>query len=223
MKNLSFYLSGIAFVAIAGIILTVASCKKTESVVTPRLPGNEFLTTVVFQCINKAAPFDTTTAIWRQVDPSGAAAPDTSKALLVYKKNSVYTCNIYILDESKTASASYASNTPYNFNINRLASTTVNVTPEIRARQNYHLECFFMTGGVPFLGSNLTVVRTDYDNNTPALQVGLNDNVTTSSNSIPANTNGRMEIIQEHQPNVKNGTCGPGSIDFDIFLGVSIQ
>jgi hypothetical protein len=223
MKKLSFYLSGIAFAAIAGIILTVASCKKTESVVTPRLPGNEFLTTVVFQCINKAAPFDTTTAIWRQIDPSGVLPPDTSKALLVYKKNSVYGCNIYILDETKTATASLASNVPYNFNINKIPSTTVNVTPEIRARQNYHLECFFMTGGVPFLGSNLTVVRTDYDNNTPALQVGLNDNVTTNANSIPANTNGRMEIIQEHQPNVKNGTCGPGSIDFDIFLGVSIQ
>jgi hypothetical protein len=221
MKKLTFYLSCIASIAITITMLTVASCKKTEQVITPKPPSNEFLTTVIFQCINTAAPFDTTTSVWRQLDPTGTALPDTSKATLTFKRGSTYRCNIYILDETKTAIASLASNTPYNFNIAKIPSTTANVTTEIRARQNYHLMCFDMTGGVPSLASNLTVVRTDYDTNTPALQVGLNDNVTTGG--VPLTASGRMELTLHHQPNVKNGSCGPGTDDFDIFNTVNIN
>ncbi len=212
MKKTWIYLSGFAVMAIAWTILTFESCKKPETIVTPAPPTNEFLTTVIFRCINTAAPFDTTTSIWRELNPSGSLPPDTSKAVLNYKKNSQYVCNIYILDESKTATDSLVST---NFNINKLPSTTVNVTTEIRSRQNYHLVCFNATGGI---ATNWSIVRTDYDTNTPPLQVGLNDNVTTLAVSA-----GRLEAALHHQPNVKNGTCGPGTDDFDVFYTVNIQ
>ena len=218
MKKLTFYSSGIAVTAIVLILLSIASCKKTEQVVTPAPPGNEFLTTVIFRGINTVAPFDTTTAIWRDLNPNNTnLQPDTSKAILNFKKNATYACNVYILDESATTNFG-ASNlgalVPLNFNINNLPSTTVNVTTEIRARQNYHLVCFDMSGGIT---PNLTVMRTDYDTNTPALQVGLNDNAAT----VNAST-GRMEMTLHHQPNVKNGSCGPGTADFDITYTVNI-
>jgi len=212
MKKILIYVSGFAIVAIAVMVLSIASCKKPETIVTPAPPSNEFLTTVIFRCINSVAPFDTTTGVWRELNPSGSLPPDTSKAILNYKKNSTYVCNIYILDESKTATDSLVST---NFNINKLPSTTVNVTTEIRARQNYHLICMNATGGI---ATNWSFIRTDYDTNNPPLQVGLNDNVTTLATST-----GRLEITLHHQPNVKNGTCGPGTDDFDVFYSVNIQ
>jgi hypothetical protein len=139
---------------------------------------------------------------------------DTSQAILSYHKNSSYVCNVYILDESQTPTAQLMQ--AKGFNINKLPSTTNNVTTEIRARQNYHLVCFTMTPMI--LASNLSITRTDYDNNSPPLQVGLDDNLTTLS---PAS--GRMEAVLHHQPNVKNGSCEPGSIDFDVFYTTSIN
>jgi hypothetical protein len=218
MKKTMLKISGLATIAITGVVLVVSSCSKPETVVSPPVPGNEFLTTVAFRCINTAAPFDTTTAIWRNLNPNGTQAPDTSEAILNFKKNSTYVCNVYIFDESKTTNfgtTNLGATVQPNFNINNLPSTTVNVTTEIRQRQNYHLVCFTPTGGI---STNISVVRTDYDTNTPSLQVGLNDNVTT----INAST-GRMEVALHHQPNVKNGSCSPGSDDFDIFYGVTIQ
>jgi len=218
MKNRMLKLTGFASIAATAVVLFIASCKKTEQVVTPAPPGNEFLTTVIFRCINTAAPFDTTTSIWRDLNPGSTALPDTSKAVLSFKKNSTYTCYVYILDESKTTNfgtTNLGALVQPNFNINNLPATTVNVTTEIRQRQNYHLVCFNMTGGI---STQLSVVRTDYDTNTPSLQVGLDDDVYTLSPST-----GRMEMTLHHQPNVKNGTCGPGTDDFDVFYTVSIN
>lgn len=211
MKKVMLNLLVVALISITIMMLSIVSCKKPESVVTPNPIANEFLTTVVFQCINTAAPFDTTCGVWR-IFPN-QANPDTSQAILRYHQGSTYLCNIYILDETKTPSGSYADSS--HFNINTINSNTVNVTTEIWARRNYHLECFFLTGGN--LSSNLTVTRLDHDDNNPPLPVGLTDNVTTTSP-----TSGKMEIQQQHQPNVKNGTCGPGSLDFDVFYTTNI-
>ncbi len=211
MKKSIYYITGFAFIAIAVTVLSIASCKKTESVVTPNTIANEFLTTVVFQCINTAAPYDTTCGVWR-IFP-GQANPDTSEAILKYHKSATYACHVFVLDETKTPAANYASDT--SFNINAINSNTVNVTTELIARANYHLYCFYMTGGT--LSSNLTVVRTDHDTNNPPLPCGFTDNVTTNNP-----TSGSMEIQQQHQPNVKTGQCGPGSLDFDVFFATSI-
>jgi hypothetical protein len=211
MKKVILNLSAIAIVATTIVVLIIASCKKSESVVTPNTIPNEFLTTVVFQCINTAAPYDTTCGVWR-IFPN-QSHPDTSEAFLKYHKSATYACHIFVLDETKTPVSAYASDT--SFNINTINSNTVNVTTELIARANYHLYCFYMTGGT--LSSNLTVVRTDHDTNNPPLPCGFTDNITTNNP-----TSGSMEIQQQHQPNVKNGTCGPGSLDFDVFFKTTI-
>jgi hypothetical protein len=221
MKKRMFYLSGLALVAIASTMFTLSSCKKSEQIVTPAPPGNEFLTTVVLQCINTKIPYDTETCIWRDLTPNGSNLPDTSEAILNLARNSTYACSVYILDESQQKLKKNLMDSNH-FNINKLPAndSTTNVTTEIRARQNYHLVCFTMTQGTGGgLAANLSVVRDDYDGNSPPLQVGLIDTFT----SLAAVNNGRMEVVLHHQPNVKNGDCSPGSIDFDVFYTVNLK
>jgi len=218
-SNFSFrqlvYGSGIAF------LMVMAGCNKKESTVTPAPPGNEFLTTVELKLTNAADVTDTMTAIWRQLDPSNAALPDTSKAILNLKANATYNAQVIILDETQTP--------------------VVNVTDEIHDRVNYHLFYFQPTpipasslvisntstdiptsdGTVvsatgPYL--NLVVTRTDLDNNNPPLQVGLTDNFVTGAAS-----NGWLRVVLRHQPNVKNGTYDPGSTDLDVNYKININ
>jgi hypothetical protein len=221
MKKSTSFFAQIAVIAITGSMMAVSSCQKSESVLTPAPPGNEFLTTVVLQCINTKAPYDTETCLWRDLTPNGSNPPDTSEAILNLAHGSVYACNVYILDESQQKLKSNLMDTNH-FNINKLPAndSTANVTTEIRARQNYHLVCFTMTQGTGGgLAANLSVVRDDYDNNSPPLQVGLIDTFT----STGVVSNGRMEVVLHHQPNVKNGSCEPGSPDFDVFYTVNIK
>jgi len=207
-------------VFIAGLFV-LGSCNKSASVATPRPPGNEFLTTVELSYVNANNSSDNGIAIWRQLDPTGAALPDTSKAILNLKANSTYNVTMIILDETKT---------PVD---------TVSIV--IRQRQNYHLEYYQPTpisaqnlvisntstdipvsdGTVtsatgPYL--NLVVTRTDYDTNVPPMQVGLNTIFATGAAST-----GWLRVVQRHQPNVKNGTFDPGSADFDINYKVNIN
>jgi hypothetical protein len=214
----SKFLAGASF---AALLLVVSSCNKSASVATPRPPGNEFLTTVELVYQNANNPSDKGVAIWRQLDPTGAALPDTSKAILNLKANSSYNVTMVLLDETKN---------PVD---------TVSIV--IRQRQNYHLEYYQPTpisvqglvisntstdipvadGTVtsatgPYL--NLVVTRTDYDTNNPPMQVGLNTNFATGAAST-----GWLRVVQRHQPNVKNGTYDPGSADFDTNFAVNIN
>jgi hypothetical protein len=217
-------LTGSKFLAgaiVVAALLVVSSCNKSASVATPRPPGNEFLTTVELVYVNANNPADNGTAIWRQLDPTNVALPDTSKAVLNLKANSTYNVTMVILDETKHPADS--------------------VSLVIRQRQNFHLEYYQPTpisaqnlvisntstdipvadGTVtsatgPYL--NLTVARTDYDTNNPPMQVGLNTIFTTG----PAST-GWLRVVQRHQPNVKDGTYAPGSADFDVNYAVNIN
>ncbi len=214
-----FFLTTVALIAIAISMLTISSCNKTESVVTPRPPSNEFLTTVVMQCINNNAPHDTETCIWRDLTPSGSNPPDTSEAYLNLAKNTTYAVKLYALDETKTATSMLADTN--HFDINKIASTTVDVQIELEQRVNYHLICFTLTQGTGVgLVNDLSIVRDDYDNNNPPLQVGFVDTFTTLNTAV---SGGRMEVVQHHQPNVKNGSCEPGSIDYDVFFNLNIR
>jgi hypothetical protein len=203
------------------IVIFLGGCNKQASVGTPRLPSNEFLTTVELVYQNTSNPLDTGRGIWRQLDPTGANPPDTSKAVLNLKANSNYNVQTLILDETKT---------PVD---------TVSIV--IRQRQNYHLLYYQPTpispsnliisntstdipvadGTVtsatgPYL--NLVVTRTDYDTNTPPMQVGLDLTFATGAAST-----GWLRAVQRHQPNVKDGTYAPGSSDFDVNYKVNIQ
>src|ERR1035438_6648655 len=161
MKKVIFSLVVLAMIAMTFGVLSIASCKKSETTVTPHPPTNEFLTTVIYQCINQNAPYDTTCGVWRTL-PAWPNA-DTSKAHLNFRHGCKYLCNVYILDESQDSAKYYADS--LNFNINNLYSGTVNVTAEIRQRQNYHLICIDFTPDT--LANNLIWTRLDYDTNTP--------------------------------------------------------
>lgn len=203
------------------LLIAIGSCNKSESTVTPAPPSNEFLTTVELKLQNTADATDTLTAIWRQLDPTGAALPDTSKAILNLKANATYSAQVVILDETQTPPAV--------------------VSDEIKQRENYHLFFFQPTpisaanliisntstdipvsdGTVtsatgPYL--NLVVTRTDLDGNTPPLQIGLTDNFVSGAAST-----GWLRVVLRHQPNVKNGTFDPGSSDLDVNYKVTIQ
>lgn len=211
-------LAGASFVA---TLLVMSSCNKNASVATPRPPGNEFLTTVELVYQNQNNAQDTGRSIWRQLDPTGAAAPDTSKAFLNLKANANYNVTMLLLDETKHP------------------ADTVSIV--IRQRQNFHLEYYqpapispqnliisptstdipvvdgtLTSATGPYL--NLVVTRTDYDTNNPPLQVGLNTIFATGAASM-----GWLRVVQRHQPNVKNGTYEPGSADFDINVKVNIN
>ena len=114
--------------------------------------------------------------------------------------------------DTSHATLNLKKNASYNVVVQLLDSND-DITSEIKDRENYHLFCFDIAPGL-----NLTVTRTDHDTNPTPLQVGLTDLfVTTGASS------GGLEATLHHQPNVKDGTCSPGSIDIDAFFTVKIQ
>ncbi len=98
----------------------------------------------------------------------------------------------------------------YNVTVQFL-DTLSDITSEIKARENYHIICFDPSN------SNLTVNRMDHDTNPKQYEVGLVDLFTTTGIS-----SGKLEITLHHQPNVKDGTCTPGSTDMDATFNVNI-
>lgn len=174
--------------------LIIAGCKKQEKVVSPPVPGNELITTIKIRLQNTANPNDTIWAIWRDIS-NGAHPADTSKAIINLKISSSYHASVYFFDETKNPAE--------------------DITPDIRARSNFHSYWFLKTGA---LNSNLTVTPTDHDTNNPPLPVGLEDSFVTSSLAAA----GRLEGVLRHQPNSKNGTFAPGSTDSDVFFLVNI-
>jgi len=166
-----------------------SSCDKKEQAVAPPLPGNEPLTTMILRATNVSDATDTSSASWVELDPTGTIGPDTSHATLHLKVGATYNVTVQLLD------------------------TLNDITPEIKARENYHLFCFDVAPGL-----NLTCKQTDLDTNPKPLPIGLTDLFTTGIAS-----NGHLEVTLHHQPNVKDGTCAPGSVDIDATFTVKIQ
>ena len=179
----------ITILSVLMLLICWSACNKKEQAVAPPLPGNEPLTTMILRAVNAADPTDTPSATWMQLDPTGATPPDTSHATLSLRKNASYNVTIQLLDSLN------------------------DITPEIKARENYHLFCFDVSAGL-----GLTCVQTDKDTNPTPLPVGLTDLFTTT-----AVGKGSLEVTLHHQPNVKNGQCAPGSIDMDCTFSVGIQ
>jgi hypothetical protein len=240
------FLSSRGNLLLCGIVtcaLALTGCNKNASSVTPSLPGNEFLTTVQLRLVNTADPSDVQTAISTQMSPTtNTYQVDSVFSNLAYMKlkaNSMYTCQVIILDETKT---------PFD-----------TVSDEIYDRRNYHLLFFqptpvlsssvdvsdtstaipvtdWVTGQSPTdttafgwsvnelestsaaTALNLRISRTDLDSNTPPMQIGLQNMVYTGAAST-----GILRVVMRHQPNAKNGTYAPGSSDFDVTYAVIIQ
>lgn len=183
----------IAATLIASTALLWTSCKKEEQNVAPPDPENEVITTVRIVATNNADITDTWTATWKDLTPSDGN-PDTTNATLKLKKDAVYTVSVLFLDETKTPAG--------------------DITAEVSERSNYHLICY-----EPSAGLNLSVVRTDKDNNSPALELGLKSRFTTGAVS-----SGKLNVALHHQPSGKNGTdCSIGSTDADVNFTVKIE
>lgn len=179
--------------AIALIATIWTSCNKDEQNVTPPDPDNEIITTVRLVATNAADTADVHTAQWKDLTPNDGN-PDLSQAVLNLKKDAVYNVSVSFLDETKTPAD--------------------DITLEVQARQNYHLICY-----APATGLNLTVVRTDKDTNTPAMEVGLKTKYTTGAAST-----GNLNVALHHQPSGKNGTdCSLGSTDASVNFTVNVQ
>lgn len=146
MKRLSLILS-----LFAATTALWSSCKKNETKVSPPLPGNEALTTMILTATNTSDASDVHTAKWQQLDLTGATPPDTSMAALNLKKNASYNVTVQILDSLD------------------------DLTSEIKDRGNYHLICFDVSAGL-----GLTCSAADQDTNNPPLRIGLADLFTTA-------------------------------------------
>ena len=206
----------ISIIAASLLSILWASCGKEKNV-SPPVPGNEFLTTVMLVAVNEANPSEIDTAIWLDLTPDDPNPPDTSKAILNLHANSVYDVRVLFLDQTQTPVG--------------------DITAELKERQNYHLLFFQPTpvsaadtatgvnytaipGTVPSPAGpylNMTIVRTDLDANVPPLPIGLTDKITTGAIS-----SGHLEVVLRHQPNAKNGTYAPGSSDADVTYRVNI-
>lgn len=176
-------------ILILGATAAFTSCKQDIQNVTPPV-SNEFLTTTILNLVNTKDSADHPSITYRLIPGKTLViSPDS----LVLKANSKYSCQIRVLDETKTP------------------ADTVSKT--IKQRANEHL--FFFK---PSAGLNLTDSITDRDTNNPPLPLGLESDVTTGWVSM-----GALEIVLRHQPNVKDGTYPPGDTDLDVFIPVKVE
>jgi hypothetical protein len=192
MKKKNKLLSIAAAATMLAAALMYSSCKKEEKTVVPAPPGNEFLTTAIITATNAANASDVVTAKWVDLTPDDLNPPSQIDTLKL-KAGATYNIEIGILDETTTPAG--------------------DVGADIYERRNYHIFCFNVTG----LSSGFSITRTDYDTNNPPLPFGMKDDITTGSVST-----GTLEVQLKHQPNLKDGTCDPGSVDFDVTYPVIV-
>ncbi len=182
-----------AMAMIAATATLWTGCKGDEKNVEPADPDNEVITTVKITAVNAADTADVRTAQWKDLTPNDGN-PDLTQASIRLKKDAVYNVSVEFMDETK--------------------SPAENITEEVEERSNYHLVCYQPTSGL-----NLTVVRTDFDNNTPKLELGVKSKFTTGAAST-----GSINVSLHHQPSNKNGsTCDLGSTDVDVNYQVTIE
>lgn len=181
-----------SFLFLSLIIIGLDGCNKDEKTVSPPVPSNEFLTSVRLIAVNNADHTDVQVATITDTTIIPNPPDSINHAQLNLKANSIYAVSVEFLDETK--------------------NPVGQVTDDIYARRNYHLICFVVSGG-----ANLTAVRTDKDTNTPPLEIGLQDNFTTTGVST-----GILNVQLRHQPNLKDGTCAPGSTDADVDFKINI-
>lgn len=92
---------------------------------------------------------------------------------------------------------------------NEAEATPENITIEVSEEDDEHIICFTPSN------SNIVVTRTDSDGN---YEVGLESSwVTTTA------TTGNVTVSLKHQPDVKDGTCGPGESDVEVEFPFTIK
>lgn len=92
---------------------------------------------------------------------------------------------------------------------NEAEATPENITIEVSEEDDEHIVCFTPSK------SNIVITRTDSDGN---YEVGLESSwVTTTA------TSGDVTVSLKHQPDVKDGTCGPGESDVEVEFPFKIK
>jgi hypothetical protein len=231
-------------VVLTGMI-AMTGCNKNVQTVTPALPGNEFLTTVELKLVNAADPTDAPLAISTQISPyTGTYQADSvysNLAFLNLRANSTYNGQVIILDETQTPFDTVSNEilARENYHLFFFQPSPIDSSNVIISNTTTNIPIAYWNvgepasdttaGGVsdneilitptnPGLPLNLTVTRTDLDNNTPPMQIGLKDQYVTGAAST-----GILRVVLRHQPNAKNGTYPPGSSDLDITYAVNIH
>jgi hypothetical protein len=222
--------------------LFLSGCSKSAETVTPALPGNEFLTTVQLQLTNTTNPTDVQLCSSTQMSPyTHTYQVDSiynSAAFLRLKANSTYIGRVIILDQTQTpvdtVSTEILARENYHLFFfepspvlasNFVVSNTTTYIPQndwLTGQPATDTTAFGISVNESMASSaatalNLVVSRTDMDNNTPPLQIGLQDNFVTGAAST-----GTLRVVLRHQPNAKNGTYDPGSTDFDVTYAITI-
>lgn len=225
------------------LLLAVAGCSKSAETVTPALPGNEFLTTVQLQLTNVSDPTDVQLCSSTQMSPyTHTYQVDSiynSNAFLRLKANSTYTGRVIILDETQTpvdtVSTEILARENYHlffFQPTPIVASNIivsNTTTDIPQKDwatgqpasdttAFGISVNEVVAPTASSALNLTVSRTDLDNNNPPLQIGLQDKFATGAAST-----GILRTVLRHQPNAKNGTYDPGSTDLDVTYAITIQ
>ena len=180
--------------AIMPLIISASACKKEEEEVMPPLPENELITTISLRLISSDNA-DTLSSIWRDLTPNDTNPPDTIMAILNLKDSTLYRTEVAFLDETK--------------------SPVEDITTEVQSRANYHRIFYFPSSS---LGANLNINITDLDTNSPPLVLGIKSNVQTFQSS-----SGVLRVVLKHQPDGKDGSFEPGTIDVDVNFRVVIN
>lgn len=213
MKKIKNFLIAVSLSLTIGFVIAISGCNK-PSATTPILPGNEFLTTTLLVITDPLGVLPADTVIWSEL-PS-QTSPNTLQSFVTLKQNKTYNLQVIILDSTKVT--------------NGVAADGFVVSNEIITRQNYHLFCFYdysnendiygtnQSSRAPSGWANVTVDNPNYDMNNPPLPFGITDQLHTSGP-----TQGQLEVILKHQPDVKNGQCAPGSIDLDAYFNITVQ
>lgn len=220
MKKQFFYGGMVCF----GLFLWT-SCSKKDTDVTAAVPENEPMTTVVLTAVNSTNQSDTARASWT-LNPD-TNVEDTIGYHLSLKANTVYNVKISLIDSTQSPPADQTSEIwdRRNYHLFFLQPTPMASGFTVGTTSPYIPETYwdnsYETTTPPYL--NLAIVRTDLDDNTPALQVGISSTFTTGTAS-----DGYLRLVLRHQPNVKNGTWegskeGGGSTDIDSRFRVHIQ
>lgn len=184
------------FVLSLGLIV---SCKKNDEKDATNPPvtnTQEQITTVILKGIDSSSQF---TVTWEDLDGAGGNAPKIDSLLL--DTGIQYSVSVLLLDKTKT---------PWD-----------TISNEVEEKKNMHQ--FFYTPSSS-LNGKMAIVISDFDNNTPALPVGLRFTIQTQSSSgFALPVQGSLRMVLSHYDGIPKTTAPSPESDIDIQFPVRLK
>lgn len=179
---------------LAGVVLSVSSCKKDEDqpeIPQPVVNEPEQITTVEIH-FTKEGDGSHFHVKWSDADGPGGNDPTIETINL--DTNAVYDVYLTFLDES--------------------GDETEDVTAEIREEDDEHIICY--EAHEAELENSLSIMRTDSDG---TYEVGIESEWVTMGAAT-----GELHLKLKHQTDgTKDGSCDPGATDIEVEFPVTIQ